>query len=93
MSDAQQSLTAFGTEAGATDRPGVASTIGAETDAHRTCQNCGAHVSARYRQTAGDEDGRVYGCPACYGTAEILRGAYQQGEDGDQEIRVGRVTE
>ena len=34
-------------------------------DEHRTCQNCGAHVTKQAARTMGDEDGRVYACPSC----------------------------
>lgn len=57
-----------------------------ETDESRSCQRCGAHVSSEYRRVHGDDEGRVFGCPHCYGQAERLNGATQYGDDGEKEF-------
>lgn len=31
----------------------------------RRCQNCGSHVTAAFRATAGDSEGYVHSCPNC----------------------------
>lgn len=37
----------------------------AETQPPNRCRGCGAHVSAEFRRTYGDADGRVFACPDC----------------------------
>lgn len=29
------------------------------------CDNCGAHVSARFAHVFADDEGRLYACPRC----------------------------
>lgn len=52
----------------------VAGERGHETDVDR-CQNCGAHVSGRFRRVFGDNADRVWTCPECGPNADRSRGA------------------
>lgn len=40
----------------------------------RRCQGCGAHVTARFRRQAGDENGNVHACPACVTGTDLVGG-------------------
>ncbi|RKD85231.1 DUF7563 family protein [Halopiger aswanensis] len=42
------------------------------------CQNCGAHVTARYRRVFGDNNGEVHGCRECMSTTDIINGKATQ---------------
>lgn len=56
-----------------------------DADLRTRCQRCGERVTRRYVQVFGVvEDGveAVWGCPACYNSAEIVRGATRPGVDG-----------
>jgi len=39
-----------------------------------TCENCGGHVTDRFRQVFGGNDGWVYGCRECLDKTEIVNG-------------------
>jgi hypothetical protein len=90
----QRDLTDYGTEPEAADRDAEDETTTAWTptddDVSPTqCQRCEAHVSAEYRRCRGDDDGRVYGCPNCYSTADLKNGAAREGSDGERSYTRG----
>ncbi|MHC3439176.1 DUF7563 family protein [Natrialbaceae archaeon A-gly3] len=38
------------------------------------CQQCGAHVTNRFRRVFGNNDGDVYGCRECMKSTDLLNG-------------------
>ena len=38
------------------------------------CQQCGAHVTSRFRRVFGNNDGEVYGCRECMKSTDLLNG-------------------
>lgn len=45
------------------------------TSVERTCQHCGAHVSADFRRTLGDEENVAHRCLACDSRPRIQAGS------------------
>jgi hypothetical protein len=44
-------------------------------DSSTFCQNCGAHVSASFRQVYGDENDVCHRCPACDSNRRLAAGS------------------
>ena len=53
-------------------------------DVQRSCEQCGAHISARYHRYHADEDGDVHCCPECSTQPERYAG---KATDPDRSVR------
>jgi len=56
----------------------------AETQPPNRCRGCGAHVTAEYRRTYGNESGTVYACPSCATYREMKDDGAAIATDGGQ---------